>query len=259
LYQLSDAQTNNMMLQQTTNSNPSASMGDMYHNACGMMATQLMQSGSIQNNVELWSAVQNLLIPRAHQPIVAGRHDCMTLAEHRQQKKNNIAIQKQQKASAHGQQQLGKTGRKQVPPPMSSVGTTTATTTPVTTATTPATAAATSSTTSTFASGRWSDTGSNFSVTANNFVGAGSNNSRVHRGRLSMTTYTPDPFNVTASLFVKQQDHDVGGGFGRQIPAPPHEPPPTVGGQSTLHELPPTAAVVAPGVTAAIADVVITP
>jgi hypothetical protein len=67
----------------------------------------------------------------------------------------------------------------------------------------------------------------------------------------------PDPFSVTASLFP-QQDHDVVGGAGGNAPLP-REPPPPGGGQAMLHDLPPAVAVAAPGVTAAIADVVSTP
>jgi hypothetical protein len=266
LYQLGDAQINNMMLQQTTNGNSSATSEDMYRNAAGMTATQLMQSRAIQNNVELRSAIQTLLIPRAHQPIVAGRNDPMTLAEHRQQKKNNLATQKQHKAAARGQQQQQQqqpwagTGQKKAPPPASAGATTGTTTTPaaVIVTTTPATAATTTSSTSTFVSGRWS-TGSNLSAAAgNNFVGAGSNNSRAPRNRLYTTTNTPDPFSVTASLFP-QQDHDVVGGTGGQAPLP-REPPPPGDGQATLHDLHPPVAAAAPGVAAAIdADVVGTP
>jgi hypothetical protein len=253
LYQLGDVQMNNMMLQQTTNDNPLATSEDMYRNACGMTATQLMQSRAIQNNVELRSAIQTLLIPRAHQPIISGRNDPMTLAEHRQQKKKNLATQKQQKAAAreqqqqqhHRQQQSGiGTGPKKAPPPASAGATTSTTTTPaVNVTTTPATAATTTSCTSTLVSGRWS-TGSNLSAAvANNFVGAGSNNSRAPRNRLSTTTNTPDPFSVTASLFPPH-DHGVVGGCDGRAP-PSHEPPPPCGGRGA--------------VDAAIADVASTP
>jgi hypothetical protein len=106
LFQLRDAQTNNMMLQQTTNGNPSATFEDMYRNASSMTAHQLMTSRPIQENVELRSTIQKLLVPRAHQPIVSGRNNPITLAEHRQEKRSNMAIQKQQKAASKQQRQL---------------------------------------------------------------------------------------------------------------------------------------------------------
>jgi hypothetical protein len=212
LFEIGDSVTNNFMHQQTTNGDPSATFEDMYRNAAGMTATNLMTARSIQDNIPLKSAMQHILVPRGEQTIMAGRNSNKTLAQLRQEKKDNSAIQKRQKAAARGQQQqqVGM-GQKKAPP------TAAADATPVTT--TPATATTTSST-NTFASDCWS-TGSRCG--ALNFVGAGSNNSRGYRNCLSTTTNTPNPFNVTASLF--QQDVVVGGAAGGGQAAP-HEPPP---------------------------------
>jgi hypothetical protein len=229
LFQLRDAQMNNMMLQQTTNDNPSATLEDMYRNASGMTAHQLMTSRPIQENVELRSTIQKLLVPRAHQPIVSGRDNPMTLAEHRQEKKSNLVTQKQRKAAAkqqrqqqrqqQQQQRVGTVGMKA--PPVPAAATTGTTTTPVVTVTTtPATTATTTSSNSTFVSGRWS----NGRDSGGDFVGAGSINSRKFRNYLSTTTNTPNPFHMTASLF-QQQDCNVGGGAcGHE--ATSNEPPP---------------------------------
>ena len=211
MFQLRDAQMNNMMLQQTTNNNPSATVEDMYRNASGMTAHQLMTSRPIQENVELRSTIQKLLVPRAHQPIVTGRDNPMTLAEHRQEKKSNLVAQKQRKAAAkqqrqQQQQRVGMVGMK-APPVPAAATTGTATTPVVTVTTTPATTATTTSSNSTFVSGRWSN-GIN---SGGNFVDAGSINSRKFRNYLSTTTNTPNPFNMTASLF-QQQDCNVGSG-----------------------------------------------